>query len=406
MNSATTHPLQDSAQTENQVFTVALIGVGARAGLAQHVTAAGGRVVAAVDPDPSTRSALDDLFGADVPLLPDIDTLLGDHPGLHGAIVTSPDDTHADVTIALLRAGIPVYLEKPLAITLEDCDRVLRVAYETGTRLYVGHNMRHMHVVRLMKQIIDRGEIGEVKAIWCRHFVGSGGDYYFKDWHADRSRSTSLLLQKGAHDIDVMHWLADSATREVTGVGDLAVYGQVTDRRDNSDRRMRDWYSTDNWPPLRQRELNPVIDVEDISMLTGRMDSGVLMSYQQCHFTPDYWRNYTVIGTEGRLENFGDGEGGEVRVWNKRSGFLERGHVQYPIVGDAGGHGDADQLTVAEFVDFARTGSPTATSPLSARDAVAAGIAGTESIRNGSRPVRVPVVDDDVRAYFTAGQTR
>lgn len=56
-----------------------------------------------------------------------------------------------------------------------------------------------------MKELIDAGAIGEVKTIWCRHFVGNGGDYYFKDWHAERKNTTSLLLQKGAHDIDVIH---------------------------------------------------------------------------------------------------------------------------------------------------------------------------------------------------------
>ncbi len=62
-----------------------------------------------------------------------------------------------------------------------------------------------MDVVRTLRRVIQEGRIGEVKAvIWCRHFVGNGGDYYFKDWHADRSRTTGLLLQKAAHDIDVM----------------------------------------------------------------------------------------------------------------------------------------------------------------------------------------------------------
>ncbi len=394
-----------TAATTHAPFATAVIGVGARAHLARNVEQFGGSVDAAVDPDPATASATADLFG-DIPLLPDIETLLRDFPALDGAIVASPDDTHAAIAIQLLESGVPVYLEKPLAITTEDCDRVLEAAHRTGTKLYVGHNMRHMHVVRLMKEIIDRGEIGEVKAIWCRHFVGTGGDFYFKDWHADRSRAGSLLLQKGAHDLDVMHWLAGSSSREVTGMGDLMIYGQVTDRRDNSDRRMRDWYSTDNWPPLTQTELNPVVDVEDISMMLAKLDSGAFVSYQQCHFTPDYWRNYTVIGTEGRLENFGDGEGGEVRVWNKRSGFLERGHVQYPIVGDAHGHGDADVLTVGEFIEFVRSGTPTDTSPLSARDAVAAGVAGAESIRSGSRPVHVPEVDPDTRTYFERNQIR
>ena len=92
---------------------------------------------------------------------------------------------------------------------------MLQAAYESGARLYVGHNMRHMPVVQTMRQLIQDGAIGDVKAIWCRHFVGHGGDFYFKDWHADRRRTTSLLLQKGAHDIDVMHWLADGYTTRV-----------------------------------------------------------------------------------------------------------------------------------------------------------------------------------------------
>ena len=40
-----------------------------------------------------------------------------------------------------------------------------------------------------------------------------------------------------------------------------------------------------------------MVDVEDISMVNMRLTGGIMASYQQCHFTPDYWRNYTVIGT-------------------------------------------------------------------------------------------------------------
>ena len=55
-----------------------------------------------------------------------------------------------------------------------------------------------------------------------------------------------------------------------------------------------------------------------------QLDNGVFASYQQCHYTPDYWRNYTVIGTEGRLENFGDDSDGVVNVWTRRhSGFAD-----------------------------------------------------------------------------------
>lgn len=383
---------------------IGVIGAGARCRLAHHAEPLGGEIVVATDPSPHGARRVAERLGEDVSHVATTTEAIAH--GIDVAFVTSPDDTHADITCELLKAGIPVYLEKPIAITIPDADRVLRTAYETGTRLYVGHNMRHMHVVRLMHEIIQRGEIGEVKAIWTRHFVGHGGDYYFKDWHATREHGTGLLLQKGAHDIDVMHLLAGSSTREVTAMGELMVYDKVTDRFDNSAQLMGDWFNYETYPPARQRGLNPVIDVEDISMMLMRMDSGVLASYQQCHFSPDYWRNYTVIGDEGRIENFGDSEGGVVRLFNRRSEYRDSGDKEYPIVGDAEGHGDADALTVAEFITFANEGGPTDTSPLSARDAVAAGIAATESLRSGSRPVAVPRLEDELVCYFKAHQSR
>lgn len=72
--------------------------------------------------------------------------------------------------------------------------------------------------VTALRDIIARGEIGTPKTVWVRHFVGRGGDYYFKDWHADRRRTTGLLVQKAAHDIDVIHWLAGGYTERVNAL--------------------------------------------------------------------------------------------------------------------------------------------------------------------------------------------
>ncbi len=326
---------------------------------------------------------------------------------LDALLVLTPDHMHEAQAIRALRAGLPVFLEKPMAITTEGADRVLRAAFETGTRLYVGHNMRHMPVVTAMRQAIHDGRIGEVKAVWCRHFVSAGGDYYFKDWHADRANTTGLLLQKGAHDIDVIHWLAGGFTVRTNAFGALSVYGAVESRRDNSDRRMRDWYDTTNWPPLAQAEMAPVMNVEDISMANFLLDNGVLASYQQCHFTPDYWRNYTVIGTEGRLENFGDSRDPAVKLWNRRSdSYREEPDQVIPVPVLSGTHGGADPLLIAEFLRFVRHGGPTSASPLAARYAVAAGVAATTSLRNGGAPMDVRPVDPDVAAYFERNQER
>ncbi|MBB5632818.1 putative dehydrogenase [Cryobacterium mesophilum] len=378
---------------------LAVVGVGQRADILRHAIAAGEKVVAAVDPSEEGRAKALELFGSDVALLESHEQLTTAN-NLDAAFVLTPDWTHARIAIDLLEAGIPVYLEKPLAISITGADETLAAARSTGTALYIGHNFRHSPVVVLMRDIIERGEIGEVKAVWCRHFVGNGADYYFKDWHADRSKTNSLLLQKASHDIDVIHYLSGGYARRVVGMGGLVVYGSIDDRADRTGQRMTEWFSMDNWPPLSNTGLNPVVDVEDLSMLMMELDNGVQASYQQAHFTPDYWRNYTVIGTEGRLENFGDTSGGVVKVWNRRHEYAADGDAEYPIAGEHGGHVDADAATVGEFLLHLRTGAPTQTSPVAARYAVAVGDLAAQSLRNGSVPVDIPPLDPELAHYF------
>lgn len=383
---------------------IGIVGFGARATLADevHRPGEGSRVTAVCDISErgraDARAALPDAF-----VTGSLDELLA--CGLDAALVLTPDDQHAGVAIRALEAGLAVFCEKPIAIDLADADAMLETARRTGSRLYVGHNMRHMPVIGLMRQLIQEGRIGEVKAIWCRHFVGHGGDYYFKDWHADRRRTTGLLLQKGAHDIDVIHWLAGGFATRVAAVGSLSVYGGIEDRRDRSGERMLDWFSLENWPPVSLTGLNPVIDVEDISMVNLVLSNGVLASYQQCHFTPDTWRNYTVIGTEGRIENFGNSAGSEVKLWNRRHNEAAPADETF-IVPDApeGGHGGADALLIKEFLRFVRDGGATETSPVAAREAVAAGILATQSLRGDGSAIAVPPLAPDVVAYFDRGQ--
>jgi predicted dehydrogenase len=332
----------------------------------------------------------------------DLDRLLGS--GIDAVLVLTPDHLHRPVAVAALEAGVAVFCEKPMATTVEDCDAILQAAERTGTRLYVGHNMRHMPVVTQLREIIRSGRIGAVKAVWCRHFVGHGGDFYFKDWHADRRNSTGLLLQKGAHDLDVIHWLAGGFAERVSAMGDLAVYGAITDRRDRTGERMTDWYSLDNWPPTAQTGLNPVVDVEDLSMVQLQLDNGVLASYQQCHFTPDYWRNYTVIGDAGRIENFGDGPGDRIGIWDRRHDGSAEPDETVIIAGGIGGHGGADQLMMDEFLHFARVGGSTDTSPVAARQAVAAALTATRSLRGESSALPVPGLDIRLVNYFASGQ--
>jgi predicted dehydrogenase len=386
-----------------QELRIGVIGTSQRGKLADHAhkPGDGSRIVAGAD---VKQAALDE-FRAKYPntftttdwreftTRDDIDAVF----------ILTPDFLHEEMAVALLTAGKSVYLEKPMAISTESCDRILAAAVKSNTKIFVGHNMRYMRVIRKMKELIDSGAIGEVKTAWCRHFVGCGGDFYYQDWHADRSKVHSLLLQKGAHDLDVLHWLCGGYATRVNGIGNLTVYNQISDRHDNApDREYNIFRGT--YPPAAQTQLNPVIDVEDLSLVQMELDNGVLCSYQQCHYTPDYWRNYTIIGTEGRIENCGDDPnngGAVIRLWNKHVRYNRDGDEQYTIPKQTGTHGGSDPDIVAEFLAYVRGDvEKTATNPIAARMAVAAGCAATESLRSDSRCIEIPPLDQSIIDYF------
>jgi predicted dehydrogenase len=383
---------------------LAVIGLGARGHLADlaHRPGLGARVVACVDPRPSAHHDTQRRFGHDITRHTDHRTL--DPTQIDAALVLAPDDLHEPITLDLLAAGITTFVEKPLAITTDGCDRILAAARATGTRLYVGHNLRHAPFVVTMRDLIISGAIGAVTSIWCRHFVGHGGDFYFKDWHADRARTTGLLLQKGAHDLDVIHWLADAPAAHVSAFGTSRVFANNPDRADRSDQLMPEWFDpATNWPPEVHRGLHAIIDVEDLSIVNLQLANGVLATYQQCHYTPDYWRSYTVIGTHGRLENFGDLDGATIKVWNaRRSGYRADADINIDIPAGDTGHRGADRAVVEEFLQYARHGGETVTSPIAARDAVAAGYAATMSLRTDGSVVHITPAAPEVVSHFAS----
>ena len=379
-------------------FKIGVIGAGGRGTLAKqaHRPDDGIRVTACCDLDPVILEQCRDWYGQEVLTTRDWREVLA--AGVDAVVIATPDWLHEEHAVAALEQGLAVYLEKPMAITIAGCDRILRTAKQHQARLFVGHNMRYMTIIRKMKQLIDAGAIGKVKTIWCRHFISYGGDAYFRDWHADRQCSTGLLLQKGAHDIDVMHWLADSYSRRVTAFGSLAVYGDLPRRTDPAiDKKdTSTWWNQAHWPPKALTGLNPVMDVEDQNLMLMQMENGVLGAYLQCHFAPDCCRNYTVIGDAGRLENIGDGPDDPIFVWNKRQdGYRTVGDAVFrgDPVDASSGHGGADAVIMREFVEFARHGGPTTATPEAARMSVATGCQATASLRAGGVPLEVPPFD-------------
>lgn len=354
-------------------------------------------VVAGADVNPAAREA----FARDLPdafVTDDYRPLL-DRRDIDAVAVCTPDWLHREHACAALEAGKHLFCEKPLAITVEDCDAILRAWRRSGRRMMVGFNMRYACFVLKMKELIDAGAIGAIQTAWTRHFVGWGGRFYYHDWHATRKNVTSLLLQKGSHDLDVMHWLCGSHAVRTSAMGKLMRFGgdrpndlrcaQCPDERLCIESRSR-WHAHDDQCCFRRE-----VDVEDVSMMIMQYANGVQAAYLECHFSPDYERNYTFIGTEGRIES--DEPEGKVYLFRRIPGQNNTTPEVFECPSRFGGHGGADPQIADDFVKVVLDGAAPRAPAIAGRWSVAAGVCAAQSLRNGGVPVDVPPLPEDLK---------
>lgn len=370
---------------------IGVIGLGWRAGVTKYWHRPDGRsvVVAGADSDPARLAKFRERINPDADVTTDYRELL-ERKDIDAIVVMTPDHCHDEHAVAALQAGKHVYCEKPLAITVEGCDRILRAWRDSGKQFMIGFNMRYMNMYRTMKEIVEAGDIGEVKAVWVRHFVGLGSDYYYHSWHANSRNTTSLLLQKASHDIDLIHWLTGRYTEKVAAFGGVDYFGG--DKPDDLTCPAcaeKDTCPEARFGPLIRCAFRQEVDVEDNSMVLMELEGGVKASYMQCHFTPDYMRNYTVIGTEGRIENSEP----ENRVYlksRKSNTWRDLSDRIYEIKTAEGSHNGADPKICDDFIAMIVDGKEPVAPPIAGRMSVAVGCAATESMRAGGRVVKVP----------------
>ena len=130
------------------------------------------------------------------------------------------------------------------------------------------------------------------------------------------------------------------------------------------------------------------MNVEDNTVMIMELENGIKASYEQCHFTPDYWRNYTFIGTEGRMENLDDDS--KVIVKTRRSGkWKEFADRTYDVKPTEGGHGGADPVICNDFVEMLLMGKESVSTPEAGRMSVATGCVATKSLRNGGKVIKI-----------------
>jgi predicted dehydrogenase len=173
----------------------------------------GAEVVAVCDADPNAGKAVKgnmdiagdelDLSGATRYL--DVADMLT-HELLDAVSITLPTHLHKLISIQCMEAVVHVLCEKPMALSVEDCDEMIAVSKKTRKHLMIAHCIRFWPEYAWLKKAVDSGKFGKLKvADFSRlsFYPGWAGD----SWFADTSKSGGIALDLHIHDVDYIQYL-------------------------------------------------------------------------------------------------------------------------------------------------------------------------------------------------------
>jgi predicted dehydrogenase len=194
-------------------------------------------------------------------------------PLVNAVYVATPPSTHAEYAIAAMRAGKPVYVEKPMAASYEECRIMNQVSVETGIPCFVAYYRRTLPYFLRVKQLIDDGILGEISTVQIRFAIPPYATDYDRDnlpWRVKKELAgAGYFYDLASHQFDLLDFL----------------FGEIEHVQGFSENRVS------------------LYEVEDTVAAAFRFKSGVLGSGSWSFVAPKDTRTDRIefVGTKGKL---------------------------------------------------------------------------------------------------------
>ncbi len=155
---------------------------------------------------------------------PDVDALLA-RPDIDAVIITSETNRHADLAEAACAAGKHILCQKPLATTVEDCDRIIAAVERSGIHFQMAFQMRCDPLNQKIKEWLDAGVVGRVGSLRRRHCI----NFLFNPnlptspiaWHIDPVANVGMFFDDAVHAADFLYWLMGKPTTVMAEIDNI-----------------------------------------------------------------------------------------------------------------------------------------------------------------------------------------
>ncbi|SIQ35873.1 Predicted dehydrogenase [Rhizobium sp. RU35A] len=285
-------------------------------------------------------------------------------------MIGSPNHLHLEHIRIGLEAGLKVFTEKPIVISIEESHALASLLNTHGhDRLLVGLVLRYSPLYRDLREAQARGLLGDVVSIEAsEHIAPYHGAFFMRDWRRYASYTGGFMLEKCCHDLDLYNGVVGQRPRfvasfggrksfvpenapEQAGVNDLEVYH----------RKPSGWLGAD-------KVFDSDGDIIDYQTAIVEYEGGASMTFHTNLNVPDEFRRFCVIGAKGMAE--GDFVRGYLDVHDAHTREKRIGN-RYQAPSTKSQHYGADEQMAADVLAHMQTG---AALPVSALDAIEAGI--------------------------------
>jgi UDP-N-acetyl-2-amino-2-deoxyglucuronate dehydrogenase len=137
----------------------------------------------------------------------DVDELLKAEKDLDVIAICSPNGLHAEHSIKVLKSGVHVLCEKPMALTVYECGEMIKAAERANKRLFAIKQNRFNPPVEAVKNIMDDGKLGKIYSIQLSCFWNRNPDYYKGSWKGTLALDGGTLFTQFSHFIDLLYWM-------------------------------------------------------------------------------------------------------------------------------------------------------------------------------------------------------
>lgn len=201
---------------------------------------------------------------------------------LGAVIVATPNDTHAEIGIACISRGLPVLMEKPVADSVADAQRLCDAAAAAGVPLMVGHQRRHNPILRRAKALIDEGVLGRPVSATAMATWWKPDAYFDLAWR--RSAGGGPVLINLIHDVDLLRFLVGEIA-EVQAVTSSAVRG----------------FEVEDTAAITLRFANGALGALSVSDAAVTPWNWDLAAGEAAHYPRQDVNSHFISGTEGSL---------------------------------------------------------------------------------------------------------